>query len=70
MLEGVVSHKKIEGICIQMKDPEIRRQKVFLNPSLVLNFGNYESSNLRTKSVWNFQLVLSWLCTDRRPVEK
>ena len=30
-----------------------------LNPSLAIYFGNYESSNVRTKSVRNFQLVLS-----------
>ena len=32
-----------------MKDYGIRRQKELLNSSLVLYFGNYESSNLRKK---------------------
>ena len=44
-----------------MKDNGICRQKLCLNPSLVLYFENFESSNIHTKSVWNFQLVLSWL---------
>ena len=66
MLEGVVCHKKIESICISKKDREIRRQKVLLNPSVVLYFGSYESSNLLTKSVRNFKLVLSGPCTERR----
>ena len=70
MLEGVVSCKKIYSILFQTKDHGIRRQKLLLNPSLVLYFGNYGSSNLRTKSVRNFQLVLSCLYTERRPVEK
>ena len=44
-----------------MKDNGIRRQKVLLNPTLVLYFGRYKSSKVCTKSVWNFQLVLSSL---------
>ena len=43
----------------QMKDNGICWQKVPLNPSFVLNFRNYESSNLGTKSVQRFHLVLS-----------
>ena len=37
------------------------QEKVRLNPSLVLYFGDYvyESSNVRTKSVRNFQPGLS-----------
>ena len=71
MLEGVVCYKKKSKVSVfQKKDREICRQKVLLNPSLVLYFGSYESSNLRSKSVRNFKLVLSGLCTERRPVEK
>ena len=43
----------------QTKDNGICRQKVRFNPSLLLDFGNYENSNVRTKSVRNLQLVLS-----------
>ena len=54
-----------------MKDNGICRQNACLNPSLVLYFGNYESSKVSTKSVRNFQLVyLDRLCTKRRPVKK
>ena len=45
----------------QTKDNGIRRQKVLLNPTLVLYFENYASSNMSTKSVRSFQLDLSWL---------
>ena len=50
-----------EVFVFQTKDNGIHRQKEHLTPSLVLYFGNYESSNLRIKYVRNFQLVLSWL---------
>ena len=53
-----------------MKDYGKGRQKVLLNPSLVLYFGNYGSSNLHTKSVRNFQLFLSCFCIEKQPVEK
>ena len=50
---------KSKVLVFQTKDNGIHRQEICLNPSLVLYFGNYASSNMRTKSVPNFQLVLS-----------
>ena len=51
---------KLKVSVFQTKDNRMCRQNVHLNPSLVLQFGNYESLSVYTKSVWNFQLVLSW----------
>ena len=48
-------------VCVfQTKDNGLCRQKVSLNPSLLIYSGNCESSKVRTNSVRNFQLVLSW----------
>ena len=50
---------KLKVYVFQTKGNELCRQKVHLNPSLVLYSGSCESSNMRTNSARNFQLVLS-----------